>query len=385
MQEVQKIVLNNISEGVIVIDNKGTIISYNDRAKDIFGIIQSRVVRHPEGNIEQGDMVFVVDNQIGINDGNLNYKDLKSLGINDGNLIKGDSILAFGVYKHKDNKKTRSYRRVEPEFQNGVVILKGEYENHIYKLEIDYSVKLLSIEIDNNNYYISYETAEGHMVILRENDLVFCQQKRYTDRNENIKNILYGGYFREKEANAKEINPIGRFLFDIHERTEAMNNFYKVAVEDNRTIINEYMNINGVSTLLSIMPLYINNSKFGAMIRVEDVTEFEKVMEEKNLLLKSLKEKESDIIYSKNIHFNINSTHPANGENKNSGTLKSAIEKVEKEVIIEAAKRNMGDGKLIIKELNIGKTSFYDKLKKYNINLYDYKSHIGFSKKCKHS
>lgn len=291
MDEMFKSILDNISEGVIVIDTEGRITNYNKKAKEIFGILQRSLVKHSGGSINEGDLVFISDNKIGVDDGNLDYKGLETIGIYDETIKKGDSILAFGIYKDKNNKYT-SYKKVEKAKQSGYVELKGRYKNHTYNLGIDYVNRVLKIQVDDIDYHINYENSAGNMVIIRENQLIFCQQRGYTARGEEIKNILKGTSFRAKGEDVEDINPIGSFIFDIHERNEEMDSFYKCAVEKDINISNEFMNINGIATVSSIMPLYMNKEKFGAMIKIEDVTELKKIIEERNVLLKNLKEKE---------------------------------------------------------------------------------------------
>ncbi|GFR34713.1 helix-turn-helix domain-containing protein [Thermobrachium celere] len=47
--------------------------------------------------------------------------------------------------------------------------------------------------------------------------------------------------------------------------------------------------------------------------------------------------------------------------------LKDILEETEKNIIIEALKRNNGDKKKTMEELGIKKSAFYEKLKKYDI------------------
>ena len=49
-------------------------------------------------------------------------------------------------------------------------------------------------------------------------------------------------------------------------------------------------------------------------------------------------------------------------------TLKELLEYEEKKIIENALIKNNGNNNLVIKELGISKTNFYDKLKKYGLN-----------------
>ena len=69
-------------------------------------------------------------------------------------------------------------------------------------------------------------------------------------------------------------------------------------------------------------------------------------------------------------HLKIQSGYEENNEDKaNIKTLKEAVMNAEKMVILDALKICKGDKKQAMNMLNIRKTSFYDKLKKYNIDV----------------
>ncbi|HBA05117.1 MAG TPA: sigma-54-dependent Fis family transcriptional regulator [Clostridium sp.] len=292
MGEALNEILDNISQGVIVIDTKGIITTYNKKAKEIFGIFESTKISHKSDKLKKDDLVFIVDNKVGEDDGELDYKSFEKIGIYDKNLKKGDSILAFGTYKSSNNDVNENYKIIEVSDQSGEVYLDGVYRELKYKLSIDYSKKILEININDTIYSMNYRYAVGHMVIIRNNELVFYQSKGYTARNESLRYILEERVFREKGKNAQAINPIGDFIFNVHERNNEMDKFYRCAAKEDNIVTNEFMNINGIATLSSIIPLYSEENKIGAILRVEDITELKEVIEERNVLLKNLKRTE---------------------------------------------------------------------------------------------
>ncbi len=292
MGEALNEILDNISQGVIVIDTKGIITTYNKKAKEIFGIFESTKISHKSDKLKKDDLVFIVDNKVGEDDGELDYKSFEKIGIYDKNLKKGDSILAFGTYKSSNNDVNENYKIIEVSDQSGEVYLDGVYRELKYKLSIDYSKKILEININDTIYSMNYRYAVGHMVIIRNNELVFYQSKGYTARNESLRYILEERVFREKGKNAQAINPIGDFIFNVHERNNEMDKFYRCATKEDNIVTNEFMNINGIATLSSIIPLYSEENKIGAILRVEDITELKEVIEERNVLLKNLKRTE---------------------------------------------------------------------------------------------
>lgn len=292
MGEALNEILDNISQGVIVIDTEGIITTYNKKAKEIFGIFESTKISHKSDKLKKDDLVFIVDNKVGEDDGELDYKSFEKIGIYDKNLKKGDSILAFGIYKSSNNHVNENYKIIEVNDQSGEVYLDGVYRGLKYRLSIDYSKKILEININDTIYSMNYRYAVGHMVIIRNNELVFYQSKGYTARNESLRYILEERVFREKGKNAQAINPIGDFIFNVHERNNEMDKFYRCATKEDNIVTNEFMNINGIATLSSIIPLYSEENKIGAILRVEDITELKEVIEERNVLLKNLKKTE---------------------------------------------------------------------------------------------
>ena len=200
MESVLKQVIDNISEGIIIVDTEGIIRIHNKKAREIFGILKSEVIGHESGVIKDGDYVFIVDNKLGKDDGNLNSKDLKKIGIYDNTIEQGDSILCFGIYGEAlcNKKNNCNYKVVKPENQSGEVTLQSVYNNISYELKINYSFKTINMKINDISYDIEYKNVIGHIVILRKGKLIFYQSNGYTARNENLKQILYGKCFSEK-------------------------------------------------------------------------------------------------------------------------------------------------------------------------------------------
>lgn len=294
MEAVLKEILDNLSEGIIIIDTEGIIRIHNKKAREIFGILNSEVIGHEKGAIRDGDYVFIVDNKLGKDDGNLNSKDLRKIGIDDNTIEKGDSILCFGIYgeKRSNEENNCDYKVVTLENQIGEVTLKGFYDSISYNFIINYYLKTLNIKINDISYKVKYKNAIGHIVILRENKLIFYQSNGYTARNENLKQILYGKSFSEKGENAKVFEPIGKPIFDVYEKNHEMMDFYEAATGVDLEVINEFMEINGIPTLSSITSIYENNKKVGAMLKVQDITELRMITEEKNVLFENLKRAE---------------------------------------------------------------------------------------------
>jgi DNA-binding NtrC family response regulator len=90
------------------------------------------------------------------------------------------------------------------------------------------------------------------------------------------------------------------------------------------------------------------------------------VRELENILERAVNLCEGSTILSK--HLQIETKNEDNKDNKkNLKRLKDVVKEAEKEAIINALKSFNGNKKLAMEALDIGRTSFYDKLKKYNI------------------
>ena len=62
-------IIDLIDEGVIAVDSRGYITTYNKIARDIFGINPACGPGHREGKCEEGDLVLIADNILGADDG----------------------------------------------------------------------------------------------------------------------------------------------------------------------------------------------------------------------------------------------------------------------------------------------------------------------------
>ena len=94
-------IVENISEGIISIDSTQRINIINKKAKEIFGISYKYDLGHPPGKIEQGDIVIIGDNAIGIDDGGMGSEDLKKIGIDESIPQKACICLYRGLWRRK--------------------------------------------------------------------------------------------------------------------------------------------------------------------------------------------------------------------------------------------------------------------------------------------
>lgn len=281
-----------MSEGFIFIDNKGIIQIYNNKAKEIFGIVYNQGISHNSGKIEKGDIVIIVDNCLGKDDGNLTPKALEIIGIIDKNIEIGDAIIAIGVYKDKKISPIYKYKKNKDIKSN--LILSSNYLNICITASIDFNNKILLIQVGKESYPIQYINAIGHMVVLDGNNkkMKFYQSHGYTARREGIYDLLKGRPYRAKGENAEDFDVIGKDIFEIHKGGTTIQEFYGAATGKDISYIDEFKEINGRPTICTLTPVNKDGRRVGAALRVEDISEIKKAIQERDEALLNLEQME---------------------------------------------------------------------------------------------
>lgn len=284
-----------MSEGLIVIDDEGQIQVYNQKAKEIFGIINNEQHCHDKGRIKPGDIVIIGDNAIGIDDGKLNHKKLEAIGIYDKNIEKGDALAAIGVFKREDIGPV--YKYLKSEHMEETLKLKREYFGVDIGIIIDFINRIITIEVNDEKYTMNYINSIGHMVIVdgRTKKMKFYQSNGYTARGESISDILMEEEYRAKGENSDILNVIGKNIFEIHRGSSTIKEFYDVARGKNISYRDEFKEINGFPTICSLIPINKDGKRIGAALKVEDISEIRKVIDERDKALQELEKAEREL------------------------------------------------------------------------------------------
>ncbi len=292
-----------MSEGLIFIDDKGIIQIYNNKAKEIFGIINKFDYSHDSGTIEKGDIVIIGNNCLGMDDGGLTSENLKIIGINDSNIKAKDSIIAIGIYK---SEKFEIPKYVINKYENNAdkLELNCVYSNVIIKVCIDFVRRHINIMINQDSYGMDYIKGIGHMVVLdsKTKKMKFYQTKGYTARNEEIYNLLNGKSFMAKGNDLEFIDVIGRNIFEIHKDDEPIKDFYHVAKGFDKRYVDEYKEINGKPSICSLYPINHGNERVGAVLKIEDMSEFKKIIKERDDALRNLYAIERKLIEEESVN-----------------------------------------------------------------------------------
>lgn len=282
-----------MSEGFIFIDNKGKIQIYNNKAKEIFGVLNNDKINHKGGKIKKGDIVIIGDNCIGKDDGNLTSKDLNCIGINEDNIKIGDALVAVGVFK-ENHGQLPVYKYLTPIDEIKELKLTTRIFDLNINCTIDFKDKEIKLQVDENIYSMKYLYAIGHILVLdgKTKKVKFCQTHGYTARGESLNHILKGKYYRAKGKYSKDFNVIGKDIFEIHSGGNTIEDFYKAATCEDISYENEFKEINGRPTICTLAPVKINGERAGASLKVEDISELKKAIRERDEALLNLEKME---------------------------------------------------------------------------------------------
>ena len=285
-----------MSDGFIFIDKDGIIQIYNNKAKEIFGIINNYGYSHPAGRVEKGDIVIIGDTCLGVDDGGLTPDHLKCIGIEDRNLGFRDAFIAIGSYL--SDKPVLKYTINKHDNYSDKLEMNYAYSNLNIMVCIDFIQKFVKIMINQESYIITFFKSIGHIVVLdgKTNKMKFCQTKGYTVRGESIYDLLAGSIYKAKGIES-EFDVIGRNIFEIHKDNETIKDFYYSAKGFDISYLNQYKEINGKPTICSLYPINQGNERVGAVLKIDDMSEFKKVIKERDEALKNLYEIERKLIF----------------------------------------------------------------------------------------
>lgn len=288
-----------MSEGLIVLDHEGIIQIYNQKAKEIFGIINNEQQCHNQNRIQDGDIVIIGDNSLGVDDGKLNARKLRAIGIEEENIDSGDALIAIGSYKNKDFLP--EYQYLKSGHLEDTLKLNTEYLGVAIGVIIDFINKIITIKVNDEKYTMSYINSIGHMVIVDPitQEMKFYQSNGYTAREESISDILMGKRYMAKGENSEMLNVIGKDIFEIHKGSSTIKEFYDVAKGKNRSYKDEFKEINGFPTMCSLIPIDKDGLRIGAALKVEDISEIRKVIDERDMALQELERAEKALIEKK--------------------------------------------------------------------------------------
>lgn len=296
--------MENISEGIIGIDRDKKINIINRRAKEIFGITYNQIIGHAEGEISNGDVVIIADNSLGLDDGGMEQADLELIGVNEAIPI-GASFVYIGRFAGEGDYKYSSGNI------NEVLFISKDIEEIEISAAIDLLKRKITIKVGENEFPYDFIKSIGHIVILDKDSLEvkFYQSKGYSVRKEDLKNILNGKRYLKKITNGlMEVDVVNEDITEVLGSSKSIEMLLKSSAYNTKSHINVYDEINGRPVRCSIFPIKIGDKNEGAILKVEDLSEVKKIIDEKDEILRKLLEIE-DMVYDPFNMLNGESTH----------------------------------------------------------------------------
>ena len=311
-------IIEQMNEGILIIDDSYRINCANTHAKEIMGVVLNNEKRHPAGSIKPGDIVIICDNALGDDDGGMIPEDLKCINVNDPNISKSDLFIGVGVYKSEEIQPQYKY------FHNSALAVNLDLNTNYLGFDISANINVadsnMTIKVNELEFHMSFFTSIGNIVIIdgETGSIKFYQDRGYTIRKESLKEILDGKVYAEKESGNNSLDIIGAEFNDIAEYDVLTDTIVEVLSGNAGPVVDQFFEINKRLMLCSIAPLETGGNIDGVILRIEDASSLEELMNYRNYVLEQI-EKRQD----KQIDFQSwNDRDPFPGFSGNSRTIR---------------------------------------------------------------
>lgn len=284
-QRIIDTVAEIVDDGIICVDHGGVVTQFSRKAKEMTGVVLRGGQFHPAGFIQPGDLVLIADNMLGDDDGGMTPDDLSLLNIQDPELRIGDIVLAAGAYL--DSSVKPLYRRFGQYNSDQNLSLHGRCQGIDVCLSVNRQEKLLVITVCGQPYYLRYLRSMAHLVVVdgQTGKVKFYQEKGCTIRQEDLKNLLTGHPFRAKNDGTTELSVVGRDFFELFQPCELTRRMDCILSGKGGATIDEELEINKRLMLCSILPIRENNHIQGAVLKLTDLSELHKLLDQRNDLI----------------------------------------------------------------------------------------------------
>lgn len=225
MTDIIRTAAESLNYGMIFVAEDGRIGDYSPMAKEMMGVTLPTGESHPEGKVTDGDIVILLDNDLG-NDDKLAPEDLKILNIHSSEIKEGSAILAIGVY---NNKKIQPvYKTFSEYIPDSRIELMHRYLGFSIEAAIDFEDRRMSVKINGKEYHMNYLESIGYMVVIDglTGNVKFFQEKGYGYRGEEAGELLRGRNFAGKntQSQVNELVPtVGMQAEDVLEGKEFLD------------------------------------------------------------------------------------------------------------------------------------------------------------------
>ncbi len=284
-------ILDEIDEGIIYLNADREIVFFNEKAKAITGISLKSERRHASGKLEKGDIVILMTNRFGLDDGPLTKEALKTIGCEIPELVQDEALIAVGIYGHPQIKGIHKIWS-QSELLD-LLELKVKFLGNQIHCKIDQVDTRMSIQINSDLFQQKYAKAYGHMVIINgeTGQIKFFQDKGYTIRKESILEILEGGPFRAKGNKENGIAVEGMLLSKLFESEPLFKALEQI--DESKALSPSpsnsfFIDVNHRPMNCRLTPIFEGNCLEGVLIKLSDLSEMSGLLTERNELLKSI-------------------------------------------------------------------------------------------------
>lgn len=287
--------MDNLSRGLVYVDKDSRIMVYNQKAREITGIDFEHTSTHECGEIMEGDIVIIADNDLGDDDGDLSVDDLKLINIHDNKIQQRDMILGMGVYKNK--KIEPAYKYIREHRLNTPFVLDNHYLGFHITVTIEPVEKTINIIVNEKRFSMFFFNSVGHMVVIdgKNGKIKFFQMPGYSVRRESVGIILRGGKFlAKKETNEEKFPIIGRKLLEIFEESELTRKIFEILKDKDVKVKDTLYEINRRPFICSLIP-FTNQTKpdgiEGVFMMIQDASKLETLLDDRNRIIEEIEKK----------------------------------------------------------------------------------------------
>lgn len=285
-------------KGIVLIKEDGKVAAYSKTAKLMTGVYLHTNKKHPGGVIKDGDIVIISDNELS-NDDDIVPEDLACINIHDENIEKGDALVAVGVYNNSDVQPVYKYEKNwNP---NGKLGLDTEFLGFHIKSIIDYADHKLQICVNDEEYEMEYFEAVGFMVIVDgiTGNVKFFQARGCGIRDEEMGKILKGHPWLPKIGREESGSFIPEEKFTVNGvfgEKEIENVIWHLMDSPNGTSEKGIYIIYKKPAYCQMIRVRNGSEADGVYVLVQDVTNIDRIREEKRDIIDLLEKKQKKFI-----------------------------------------------------------------------------------------
>lgn len=278
MDGMLETISRGLRRGYIFVKEDETIGAFGDTARKIMGVTLEDALSgkenmaHPAGKLNEGDIVIIADNEIGLDD-ELTPEDLKYINIYDKNINEGDALIAIGVYKN--SKMEPVYKAMNDFVTESKIELNQKYLGFNINVVIDYKESIITISVNGQDYVMEYLEAIGHMVVIdgMTGIVKFFQTIGYGFRNEEVGTLLRGGEYvakDEKELDREALEVIGKSCEEVFGDSEIIGAIRKLMQMENGKDIDAVYEIHKRMLYFNMVRYKQNNEMDGVYLFLQD-------------------------------------------------------------------------------------------------------------------